>query len=78
MKIFITGGLGFVGKHLSDFLLDRGHQVTAVGTRPDQNLIHHTNFNYISADTTRIGPWQANVVPSTSMTLLRGEVSTFT
>ncbi|UCD88733.1 MAG: TIGR01777 family oxidoreductase [Desulfobacterales bacterium] len=61
MKIFITGGLGFIGKHLSDFLLDRGHQVTAVGTRPDQNLIHHTNFNYISADTTRIGPWQADL-----------------
>ena len=61
MKIFIAGGAGFIGKHLSDFLLNRGHQVTAVGTRPDQNLINHKNFNYISADTTRKGPWQAEL-----------------
>jgi uncharacterized protein (TIGR01777 family) len=61
MKIFIAGGAGFIGKHLSDFLLDRGHQVAAVGTRPDQNLINHKNFNYISADTTRKGPWQAEL-----------------
>jgi hypothetical protein len=61
MKIFIAGGAGFIGKHLSDFLLDRGHQVAAVGTRPDQNLINHKNFNYISADTTRKGLWQAEL-----------------
>ncbi len=58
MKIFITGGLGFIGRHLSDFFLSRGHQVTAVGTRPDQNLINDENFRYISADTTRKGAWQ--------------------
>ena len=58
MKIFITGGLGFIGKHLSDFLLARGHQVTAVGTRPSQTLINHSNFKYISADTTQKGVWQ--------------------
>lgn len=58
MKIFITGGCGFIGRHLSDFFLSRGHQVTAVGTRPDQNLINDENFRYISADTTRKGTWQ--------------------
>ncbi len=31
MKIFITGGLGFVGRHLSTALLEDGHQVTGVG-----------------------------------------------
>ena len=61
MKIFITGGLGFIGKHLSDFLLDRGHQVTAVGTRPTQTLINHRNFRYISANTTRKGSWQVEL-----------------
>lgn len=58
MKIFITGGLGFIGRHLSNFLLNRGHQVAAVGTRPKQNLINHKNFSYISADTTQKGGWQ--------------------
>jgi len=58
MKIFIAGGLGFIGRHLSNFLLRQGHQVTAVGTRPSQNLINDENFGYISADTTRQGAWQ--------------------
>ena len=61
MKIFMTGGSGFIGKHLSDFLLGRGHHVTAVGTRPKQNMIEHERFRYISADTTRKGPWQAEL-----------------
>ncbi len=58
MKLFITGGLGFIGRYLSNFLLDLGHQVIAVGTRPDQKLIVHKNFEYISADTTQKGSWQ--------------------
>ena len=58
MKIFITGGLGFVGTHLSNLLLARGHKVTSVGTRPSQNRINHENFHYVSADTTKEGPWQ--------------------
>lgn len=58
MKIFITGGSGFIGKHLANFLLHRGHQVTAVGSRPEQHLIDHKHFQYISADTTQKGSWQ--------------------
>ncbi|MBL7181034.1 MAG: TIGR01777 family oxidoreductase [Pseudomonadota bacterium] len=58
MKIFITGGLGFIGRHLSGFFLSQGHRVTAVGTRPSQHLITHDHFRYISADTTRKGTWQ--------------------
>ncbi len=57
MKLFITGGLGFIGRHLSDFLLNLGHRVTAVGTRPGQSLINHNNFKYIAADTTQKGAW---------------------
>ncbi|MBN1932599.1 MAG: TIGR01777 family oxidoreductase [Desulfobacterales bacterium] len=58
MKIFITGGTGFVGTHLSNFLLSRGHEVTAVGIRPSQNRINHENFHYISGDTSKEGRWQ--------------------
>ena len=31
MHVFITGGLGFVGRRLSQALLDAGHEVTARG-----------------------------------------------
>ena len=57
MKILITGGLGFIGKCLSNFFLNRGDQVTAIGTRSRQHIFNHENFHYISADTTQKGVW---------------------
>jgi len=59
MKIFITGGLGFVGSHLTPFLLNRGHHITAVGRAARQDQMVHDNYRYLSADTTRPGNWQA-------------------
>lgn len=58
MKIFITGGNGFIGGHLSDLLLTGGHQVTALGTSPDQKRINHPNYRYVSGDAAREGRWQ--------------------
>ena len=58
MKMFITGGSGFVGTNLSFYLLDRGHSIITVGTSSAHKLIRHENFRYISADTTRKGAWQ--------------------
>jgi len=58
MKILITGGLGFVGANLSDYLLDKGHAVIAVGRAATQNRITADRYQYISADTTRPGDWQ--------------------
>ncbi len=58
MKIVITGGSGFVGTHLSNYLLSGGHRVTALGRSADQHRIHHKSYNYVAADTTRPGDWQ--------------------
>jgi uncharacterized protein (TIGR01777 family) len=58
MKILITGGLGFIGTNLSDYLLDKGHSVIAVGRALTQNRITSESYQYISADTTRPGDWQ--------------------
>ena len=58
MKFLITGGLGFVGANLSDYLLDKGHAVIAVGRAATQNRITSDRYQYISADTTRPGDWQ--------------------
>jgi uncharacterized protein (TIGR01777 family) len=58
MNYFITGGLGFVGHHLCDFLLQKGNRVTAVGLSKNPELIDHPDFHYISADLTREGAWQ--------------------
>jgi hypothetical protein len=58
MHVFITGGLGFVGRHLSQTLLDEGHTVTASGRTRNPRGIDHPEFHYLSADTTREGAWQ--------------------
>ena len=58
MKILITGGLGFIGSNLSDYLLDQGHAVIAVGRAATQNRISSNRYQYISADTTQPGGWQ--------------------
>lgn len=58
MKIFISGGTGFVGTRLALYLLDKGHSVVAAGTSPTHKSVRHNNFHYISADTTEKGPWQ--------------------
>jgi NAD dependent epimerase/dehydratase family enzyme len=58
MHVFITGGLGFVGRRLSRALLDAGHEVTASGRSKTVRTIDHPQFQYVAADTTQEGPWQ--------------------
>jgi uncharacterized protein (TIGR01777 family) len=58
MKILITGGQGFVGSNLSDYLLDRGHGVIAIGRSAARHRGSSDRYQYISADTTRPGDWQ--------------------
>lgn len=58
MKIFISGGTGFVGTNLAQYLLDKGYTVMATGTSSAHTRVSHENFRYISADTTKKGPWQ--------------------
>lgn len=56
MRVLITGGAGFIGSHLSDFLLDAGHTVTVIdnyitGSRDNvQHLISHPEFTLVEGD----------------------------
>jgi hypothetical protein len=61
MKFLITGASGFVGSHLSQFLLDRNHSVTGLSRKPPARLMQHERFRFISADTTRPGSWQESL-----------------
>lgn len=59
MKIFITGGRGFVGSFLTELLLEKGHHVTVISRSGSMQADNHSErFSYISADTTIPGEWQ--------------------
>ena len=58
MKVAITGGAGFVGSHLAEFLLAQGHQVTCLDNLITGNSINlenirdNENFSFIEYDVT--------------------------
>ena len=64
MKVLITGGAGFLGSHLCDFLLSRGHNLICVDNLITgnianiQHLMNNENFEFIEHDITE--PFQIN------------------
>jgi dTDP-glucose 4,6-dehydratase len=58
MRVVITGAAGFIGSHLCEALLDRGHQVVGIDnllTGDMQNIAHlrDRHFEFIRHDVTR-------------------------
>ena len=57
MKVFITGGAGFIGSHLADRLLARGDQVLVIDnyeTGRRENLSSHENLKVVEGTITNI------------------------
>lgn len=58
MRVLITGGAGFIGSHLCDYLLERGHEVIAMdnlSTGSTDNIAHlagNRSFQFIHHDVT--------------------------
>ncbi len=61
MKILITGGTGFVGSCLTNTLLQRGDEITVIGSSSAKNLESGSNLHFIQADTSKEGEWQNSV-----------------
>lgn len=46
MKVLVTGGSGFIGSHLVDKLVERGHQVRVL----DQKVPHRADVDFLEGD----------------------------
>jgi uncharacterized protein (TIGR01777 family) len=72
MKVFVTGGTGFIGSNVCRWLLDAGHSVVATGTSAEHRRIHHERFDYICADTTDNGDWTLQLQQADAVINLAG------
>ena len=61
MKIFITGGTGFVGSHLTSRLVQAGHTVGILTRRSGKEEDKTEKIRYIVGNPTEEGPWQKAV-----------------
>ncbi len=60
MKVFITGGTGFLGAALTEGLLAEGHSVTIL-SRSSRNRFLKMGLAYCEGNPTKSGPWQEEV-----------------
>lgn len=58
MSVFITGGSGFVGRHLTLWLQDQGYEVTVLSRSEEHASRLPPGVKHIIGDPTQEGPWQ--------------------
>jgi uncharacterized protein (TIGR01777 family) len=61
MKIFLTGGTGFVGTFLSRELALKGHDVTILTRKKEPPAPLHSRIRFLTGNPTQEGPWMAEV-----------------
>jgi uncharacterized protein (TIGR01777 family) len=61
MKVFMTGGTGFVGTYLSRELAQAGHAITILSRRTQPPAPVPTGISYLTGDPNQEGPWMAAV-----------------
>lgn len=61
MKIFITGGTGFIGRNLINFMASQGHELTLLSRSAPDNTTSRLARTCLQGDPARPGPWQEKV-----------------
>tara|TARA_B110000483_G_scaffold237088_1_gene311287 strand:- start:6030 stop:7013 length:984 start_codon:yes stop_codon:yes gene_type:complete len=64
MKIIITGGAGFIGSHLAEFLVNKGHKIIIIDNLSTGRLNNIKSFKnkikFVKADISKLGKWTEN------------------
>lgn len=71
MKIFLTGGTGFVGSHLTTFLVGRGHEITIL-SRSGSRGAGKPGVAFVQGDSMHPGPWQESLAQHDAVINLAG------
>lgn len=58
MKIFLTGGTGFIGRNLTRLLVKRGHSVFILTRNPGKKDHFSQDVSFIEGNPTKAGHWQ--------------------
>jgi len=61
MKVFMTGGTGFIGTYLSKQLISQGHKVTILTQPREGNRSNIEGLTYLTGNPTEKGQWQNSV-----------------
>jgi uncharacterized protein len=61
MKFFLTGGTGFVGSHLTEQLVQRGHTITILTRRARPQPDSDQAVTFVQGDPNEPGPWMDSV-----------------
>jgi uncharacterized protein (TIGR01777 family) len=61
MKVFLTGGTGFVGRFLSRELILKGHDITILTRQKDPPASLKNGIRFVTGDPKEEGPWMVEV-----------------
>ena len=61
MKIFLTGGTGFVGTFLSRELAHKGHEITILTRKKEPPASPDSRIRFVTGDPKQEGPWMGEV-----------------
>ncbi|KPK23592.1 MAG: epimerase [Desulfobacterales bacterium SG8_35_2] len=71
MKVFMTGGTGFLGSFLTERFIAEGHSVTIL-TRSSKNRDLKPGLAYCEGNPTKSGPWQKEIAKHNVLINLAG------
>jgi uncharacterized protein (TIGR01777 family) len=72
MKVFLTGGTGFVGSYMSRRLIETGHEVVILTRRERAAANMPPGVKYVVGDPGKPGPWQDRLAECDTVINLAG------